>query len=301
MKRAEEYSIATQIWALRQHGEVGPRTFRALMIHFGYLSAILEAELDELKGIEGLGAKKSQKIFDSFAFLDKAEEFIGALKVRNIGISTIFDEDYPQLFMELNDPPPIIFYRGRLPDNNEKTVAIVGSRKATSEGMRIGVDLALGLARKSIAIVSGLARGIDASAHIGALKADGRTYAVIGSGFDHIFPEENRPLAAELVQTGGLISEYPPEERYVTGHLVARNRLTVGISKAVVIGEIFNDSTGTLDTATFCQELGKWMFIVIDGCDQPGRDNSGVEKVLSLGAIPINSKDGIDIILKSLV
>jgi len=301
MRRAGEYSIAAQVWALRQHGEVGPRTFRALMSHFGNLSAILEAELEELTEIDGLGGKKSQKIFESFGSLQKADQFIQSLEKRKIGYSTLFDEDFPRLFMELNDPPPIIFYQGRLPDQDEKRVAIVGSHKATNEGIRNGVTLASELAAKSVSIVSGLARGIDASVHLGALKVDGRTYGVLGSGFDHIHPEENRGLAQEMLVNGGLISEYPPEATYATGRVIARNRLTVGLSQAVIIGEVFNDSTGSLDTATFCRDLGKLMFVLIDGCDEPGHDNGGGDKVLALGAIPITLSAGIDIILKSLV
>ena len=83
--------------------------------------------------------------------------------------------------------------------------------------------------------------------------------------------------------------------------MIARNRLTVGLSQAVIIGEVFNDSTGSLDTATFCRDLGKLMFVLIDGCDEPGHDNGGGDKVLALGAIPITLSAGIDIILKSLV
>jgi len=301
MKRAYQYSLAAQIWSLKKFGDVGPRTFRVLMVYFGSAADILEAEIGELEEINGLSEKKCRKINDSFESLDKAEQFIDSLKSKEIGISTILDDDYPRLFLELNDPPPIIFYRGNLPNKEEKTVAIVGTHKATNEGIRVGVELGRMLAEKSISIVSGLARGIDTAGHIGAMKADGKTYAVIGSGFDNIFPDENRPLAAELVRKGGLISEYSPEVGYSAGQMIARNRLTVGLSQAVIIGEIFGDSNGTLDTATFCSQLGKIMFILMDGCDQPGRDNIGVEKVLALGAIPITMDKGIDIILKSLV
>ena len=185
--------------------------------------------------------------------------------------------------------------------SKEKSVAIVGSHKATGDGIRLGVELGARLAEKSVSIVSGLARGTDTAGHVGALKVDGKSYAVIGSGFDNIYPEENRALAAELIKKGGLISEYPPETGYSAGQMIARNRLTVGLSQAVVIGELFGDSNGTLDTATFCRQLGKIMFVLVDGCDQPGRDNAGVDKVLEMGAIPVTMDKGVDIILKSLV
>lgn len=301
MKERKGYSTAAQVWALRQYGEVGPRTFRALIATFGNPEAVHQAEISELSAIEGLGEKRSQKIYDSCNCLDESEDFLKSLETRNIKYSTIFDESYPGLFEELNDPPPIIFYRTELPQEGEKTVAIVGSHNATNEGIGYAVELASKLAMQSVSIVSGLARGIDAGAHIGALKAGGRTFALLGSGLDNIYPEDNRPLANEIAKHGGLISEYRPDAGYSTRGLMARNRLVVGLSQAVIIGELLTDSSGTLDTATFCDQLGKIMFVLMDDCDRPGRDNSSVDKVLSMGAIPIRLDDGIDIILKSLV
>jgi DNA processing protein len=301
MKRAGEYSLAAQVWTLREYGEVGPRTFRALIVHYGSPAAILEAELDELKAIHGLGDVRSRKICDCFEMLGKAEEFIQSLKEREIGFAVSSNENYPELLLELNDPPPIIFYRGKLPEKNEKTVAIVGTHKATNEGIASAVGLASQLADKSVSIVSGLARGIDASAHIGAIKGDGKTYAVIGSGFDNIYPEENRPLAIEIAHNGGIISEYPPDATISDGRLIARNRLTVGLSQAVIIGEVFGDSSGTLDTARFCHELGKLMFVIIDSNTILDGDKSGIEKVLAMGAIPLTADQSVDIITKSLV
>ncbi len=297
----ENYSIAAQVWALRHFGKVGPRTFRTLMVHFGNLENIFRAEMDELLGIDGLGEKRSSKIYDCDQTLDEAEEFINEMKEREIICCTQFDDNYPNLFNELNDPPPIFFARGHLPEKDEKTVAIVGSHKATIEGIGYAVDLGGLLAKKSISVVSGLARGIDASGHIGAIRAGGKSYAVLGSGFDKIYPEENRPLSIELTAKGGLISEYSPDTKSSPGLNMARNRLTVGLSNAVVIGEIFGDSSGTLDSAKCCFELGKLMFILIDGCEMPGKDNKGVEKVLEMGAIPITLENAVEIISKSLV
>jgi DNA processing protein len=301
MKRAHEYPIAAQVWALRKYGEVGPRTFRALMAYYGNLAAILEAEIDELEKIDGLSEKKARKINGCFSSLAEAELFINRLKERNIGVATIFDDSYPSLFSELNDPPPIIFYQGRLPSPGEKTAAIVGSHKADNNGIRIAVEIAAKLARENVSIVSGLARGIDAAGHIGALKEEGITYAVLGSGFDNIFPEENRPLASQIIKKGGLISEYPPDTGYADSQLIARNRLTVGLSQAVVIGEIFGDSKGTLDTASFCRQLGKIMFVLIDASGASERDLNGIEKVLNMGAIPVRPEKAAEMILKALV
>jgi DNA processing protein len=301
MIQLDNYSVAAQVWALRHFGGVGPRTFRSLMIRFGGLENIFRSEMDELTAIEGLGEKRSEKIYDCHQMLDEAEEFIEMVRNREILCSTLFDDDYPRRFLELNDPPPIIFGRGRFPSSGEKTVGIVGTHRATNEGISYAVELSGRLAKKSVSVVSGLARGIDASAHIGAIRADGRSYAVLGSGFDHIYPEENRPLAIELVRKGGILSEYSPDTVNSPGRNMARNRLTVGLSQAVVICEMFGDSSGTLDSAKCCQQIGKLMFILIDGCESPGKDNSGVEKVMSMGAIPVTLENAVDIITKSLV
>jgi len=301
MNQEGKYSVAAQIWALRQYGGVGPRTFRMLMAYFGGLGNIFEADVDDFMEINGLGQTRSGKIFGSRDWLDDAEEFIELLKTKEIKYLTLLDKDYPSRFRELNDPPPIVFARGEFPAADEKIVAIVGSHRATDEGISYAVELAGRLAKQKVAVVSGLARGIDASAHIGALRAGGRSYAVLGSGFDHISPEENHTLAGEMIQKGGLISEYAPDIKSNPGRNMARNRLTVGLSQAVVIGEVFGDSSGTLDSASCCQELGKLMFILTEGIDTPGKDNTGVEKVLKMGAIPVELNDADEMILKSLV
>jgi len=301
MEELEKYSTAAKVWALREFGEVGPRTFRALMARFGDLENIHQAGLDELASIEGLGEKRSQKIFESSNSLDSSTDFIEMLDGINVDYATIFDSSYPELFKELNDPPPFIFYRGELPADDEKTVGLVGSHKASNDGIAVAVNLAQNLSERSVSVVSGLARGIDSAAHIGALKGKGRTYAIIGSGLEHVYPEENRPLAAEIIRKGALITEYKPDAPLASGKLMARNRLIVGLSQAVIIGEVLPDSSGTLDTATFCHQVGKLMFILTDNIDKPGVDNSGVDKVLELGAIPVNSGTDIDTIVKSLV
>lgn len=301
MTDINKYSHAAQIWALKKSGEVSPRSFRALIAKFLSPEAVHNAEIDELTAIDGLGEKRAVKIFEADQYLEQAENFINSLESQNCRCSTTFDPGFPAIFEEMNDPPPIIFYRGALPANDEKRVAVIGSHKATPEGITFAVDLGGMFALKAVSVVSGLARGVDISAHIGAMRNGGKTYAVLGSGFNNIFPEKHKDIADEIVGNGGLISEYPPETNVSTGRLMARNRLIVGLSQAVVIGEVLPDSTGTIDAAAFCHELGKIMFILLDGCDAPGRDNSGVEKIIELGAIPVYLRDGFDLIIKSLV
>lgn len=301
MDKHKADSYAVMIWALRKYGQVGPRTFRALMIHFPTLSSIFGAEIEEIMEISGLGEKRSRKIYECDQFMEQAEQFMKDMEEQSVGVCTILDDDYPSGFHELNDPPPIFFYRGRLPRKDEKLVSLIGSREATTAGISRTVELAGKLAEKSISIVSGLARGIDSAAHIGALKADGSSFAVLGSGFEHIYPEENRPLAEELLRNGGLISEYPPHEKQTAGRLLDRNRLTVGLSQAVVIGEISGQSAGTLDCAAFCHETGQLAFILVDDGEISNESKETVEKVLSMGIIPVTANDAVEKITRSLV
>lgn len=301
MDKYKTGSHAAMIWALRKYGQVGPRTFRALMIRFPTLSSIFGAEVEEIEEISGLGEKRSRKIYECDQYIPQAEDFIHGLGEQSVGVCTILDDDYPAGFHELNDPPPIFFYRGRLPRRDEKLVSLIGSREATSEGISRTVELAGKLAEKSISIVSGLARGIDSAAHIGAIKANGTSFAVLGSGFDHIYPEENRPLAMELTQNGGLISEYPPYEKQSAGRLLDRNRLTVGLSQTVVIGEISGESAGTLDCATFCHEAGQLAFMLVGDGELGDESRRTIEKVLAMGIIPITMNDAVEKITRSLV
>ncbi|MBN2227565.1 MAG: DNA-processing protein DprA [candidate division Zixibacteria bacterium] len=301
MRVTDGYSLAAMVWALRHYGDVGPRTFGALMAYFETVAAVFQAELEELLGINGLGEKRAGKIFRASDFLAEAERFIGLLPGMNINCATIYDSDYPSLFFELNDPPPMIFYRGTLPQQDEKRVALIGSRNVTAEGIQNAVTLAEKLAEQKVSVVSGLAQGIDAAAHVGALKGGANSYAIIGSGLDHITPKDHFSLAVELIHNGAVISEYAPDVKTSPARLISRNRLTVGMSQAVVVGEISGDSTGTVDCAKFCNQLGKLTFVLTDGADLPGRDNTGLEQVLKTGAIPITMENGVDMITRSLV
>jgi DNA processing protein len=301
MKDLSGYSVAAKIWALREFGGVGPRTFRTLMTIFGDLETIFKAEMDELTAIEGLTKKQAKKIYDCPEHIETAAKFIESLEQREIYNSTILDDDYPDLFGELNDPPPIIFYRGNLPRNDEKIVTIVGSEEGTSEGIGLTVDLAGKLAEKGISIVSGLSRGVDAATHLGAINASGKSYAVLGSGFDHIYPEDHQSLAIELVRKGGLITEYEPDVEHTPEQDIARHRLMVGLGQAVIIGELVGASPKTYDVAKFCHELGKLMFILIENVKPAGQAKAVTEKILDLGAIPIMPEDGVDLVSQSLV
>lgn len=196
----------------------------------------------------------------------KARQLINPLKngeilsKQKIEIITPDEEDYPSLLAELADAPPLLYYRGQLRGNIEG-LAIVGSRKATAYGKTVAKLLARDAAAKGIVIISGLARGIDAAAHQGALDANGITWAFLGCGLDQIYPKENWRLADEIIKKGALISEFAPGSPPKAAHFPARNRLISGCSRGVVVVEAAERS-GALITVDFALEQGREVFAV---------------------------------------
>jgi DNA processing protein len=289
------YSPAAKILALKMTGQVGPRTFDILMAAFHDVDNILTQEEHELQELPGIGPQRSHDIAEAYANLDKAQNIIDTLGASDTELVIRLDEDYPLSLQELNDPPLMLFYKGRLPGPDEKRVAIIGSQEVSVEGIAEAVDLGMRLAGEGVAVVGGLARGIDTAGHVGALKQHGVTYAVLPSGFNRIHPSENQPLAEEIIKAGGLVSEYLPDTPVSSGRLMSRNRLIVGLSQAVVVGEVSSESVGTLDAALCCHQLGKLLFVMVS------ERTYHYEKLAEYGAIPITSVDEYKMIVNSLV
>lgn len=289
------YSLPAQILALKMSGQVGPRTFSLLMAVYQTVGEILLAEEQEFLEFPGIGPKRSQALAEAHNNLDKAQEIIDNLEASDTRVVTRLDPEFPETLEELNDPPLLLFYRGKLPEFNLKRIAMVGSQNVSAEGIGDAVEFARLMAREGIGIVGGLARGIDTAGHTGALKENGRTFAVLPCGFNHIHPEENTALAAEIAKNGCLISEYLPDTPVSSGRLVSRNRLIVGLSHAVVVGEVSQESVGTLDTALCCHELGKLLFAII------GTHNPHYDKLAQYGAIPLTTIEEYKMVYKSMV
>ncbi|MGI6092482.1 MAG: DNA-protecting protein DprA [Veillonellaceae bacterium] len=179
---------------------------------------------------------------------------------KRIKLCTISDEEYPNLLRNTFKPPVILYYRGTLPAANDYTIAIVGARRATAYGKNAAGMLAAELAASGFWVVSGGARGIDSSAHAGALK-NGRTIAVLGSGVDVVYPPENRRLFDNIAEAGAVVSEYPPGTLVHAAHFPARNRIISGLSLGTIIIEAARKS-GALITADFALEQGRDVFAV---------------------------------------
>jgi DNA processing protein len=189
---------------------------------------------------------------------------------------------YPPQLTEIDTPPHLLYLRGGLEPQDLKAVAIVGSRQCTAYGRRVAERLAGDLARAGYTVVSGLARGIDAAAHRGALQARGRTLAVLAGGLSRIYPPEHKELAAEVTTQGALLSESAMEMEPMAGLFPARNRLISGLSRGVVLVEAAERS-GALITAVHAAEQGRTVFAVPGPIDSPA--SAGTNALLREGAI----------------
>lgn len=191
------------------------------------------------------------------------------------------DGRFPPLLEETVDPPPALFLRGDLRPDDRLAIAVVGARRATPWGITFACRLAFDLARAGFTVVSGLARGIDAAAHRGALEADGRTVALLGSGLDRVYPDEHRRLAERIAARGAVMTELPFGTAPLARHFPERNRLIAGMSWATVVVEAARDS-GSLITAGLALEAGRIVFAVPG---PPGEPNAeGTNGLLRAGA-----------------
>ncbi len=238
---------------------IGAVRLRTLVDFFGSAERAWKADANQLKEA-GLGEKIIDNLHQvrSQVDLDKVWQKI---QQNDITVLTSEDDLYPRRLKEIDQPPPVLYVRGEIRLEDEWSVAIVGTRRMTAYGRQVAEELADFLGRHGVTVISGLARGIDAIAHQSAIKAGGRTYAVMGSGVDFIYPPENRKLAEEVIHSGALISEYPLGTAPDSGNFPPRNRIISGLSQAVVVIEA-GDTSGALITATFAAEQGKEVFAV---------------------------------------
>lgn len=260
-----------------------------LYTHFGSMSAAWEANTDELRRAALLPATL-QAIIATRPSLSPSQEFE---RVTSAGISTlcISEPTYPQLLKEIYDPPPLLYFRGVLPQSHDLLIAVVGTRKATSYGIEATHSMVSDLCSRNICIVSGLAHGIDTIAHTSALEANGRTLAVLGSSVDCIYPSSNERLARAIVDAGGaLVSEYPLGTTAQKHHFPLRNRIIAGISYGVLVVEGDADS-GSLITARCALECGREVMAVPGDIFRPG--SKGPNSLIAMGAQPVMSAEDI--------
>jgi DNA processing protein len=280
--------------ALREKAKIGPKAFQQLLMTFGSPENVYKATKDELLSLPRMTSKKVEEIYKSQDFLTEIREHILYLEELGIGILTILDENYPQSLKEIDDPPPLLYFKGEFPLQNDLFVAVVGTHEATTEGVEKAVEIGKALAKRKVVLVSGLARGIDSAAHIGVIKEGGKTYAIFGAGLNNIYPSENVSLAEQISKSGALITEYNLDVPVKVGRLMARNRIVVGLSQAVIIVEMSEESLGTMDTVDITIKQGKPLFVV-------RKENSQkVEDLIQEGAVPIEGVDDLNLVLNYL-
>jgi DNA processing protein len=247
--------------ALNMTPGIGPRAAAKLLERFGSAEAVFNATHGELESLrlrpEAIESIRARDLFE------KAEKEIE--RVRRLGADLLLLDDgvYPALLREIFDPPITLYLRGEWEACFEQPcVAIVGSRRSSTYGQNAASMLARDLATRGVTIISGLARGIDAAAHRGALEAGGRTAAVVGTGLDQVYPRDHRKLADEIVAAGGsIVSEFPLDTPPAPQNFPYRNRVISGLSLGVLVVEAAENS-GSLITARLALEQGREVFAV---------------------------------------
>ena len=210
------------------------------------------------------------------------------LQQQGVRVVSRWESAYPELLKQIHDPPALLYVRGELP--LEPCLAVVGARHATDAGKAWTERLCHDLAEAGIGIVSGLARGIDGAAHHGALRCGGRSWAVLGSGIDRIYPQEHAALANDLERQGGVLSEYPPGTPPLPGHFPGRNRIISGVSRGTPVVEA-TEKSGSLITAEFALEQGREVFAVPGPVYHP--NGAGPNRLLKEGAQPVTGPEDI--------
>ncbi len=238
---------------------VGPGRIRALLAHFGAASAVMTAPRRALARVDRVGPQTAAAIadFDGEAEVDR--QFERAARV-GAELVPLWDDRYPDLLRRIYDPPAVLWLRGDLLPEDDRAIAIVGTRRATDYGRRVAHHFAFELAKRGFTIVSGLAYGIDAAAHRGALEAGGRTIAVLGSGVDRIYPAKNAPLAERMVAgQGAVLSEFGLGAAPDAVNFPRRNRIVAGMAHGTLVAEA-RPTGGALITAWMALEQNREVF-----------------------------------------
>ncbi|MGI8644545.1 MAG: DNA-processing protein DprA [Thermomicrobiales bacterium] len=257
---------------------IGSHRVYRLLERFGSLEQAWSAPVPDLRAV--LDERSLSSLIQHRQELDPVRE-LERINRAGIRVLTRNCRDYPRLLAEIPAPPPVLYVKGSLSYEDAVAVSIVGTRKLTSYGLEVTRRLATELADAGVVVVSGLARGIDGIAHEAALKAGGRTIAVLGSGVNVIYPPEHRGLAEQITGAGALLSDYPPDRGPDAPNFPARNRIIAGLTLGTIVVEAPTRS-GALITTDFALDYGREVFAV------PGsvlsHVSSGCHRLLRHGA-----------------
>jgi DNA processing protein len=267
---------------------IGAVRFRGLLESFGDAQTAWQASAEDLRKA-GLSQKIVENLLQlrSQVSLDKVWE---RLQQNQVVVLTWEDDQYPRRLKDIDQPPPVLYLRGSLDDQDEWAVAVVGTRHVTAYGRQVTDEVSGTLARSGVTVVSGMARGVDTLAHQAALNAGGRTLAVLGCGVDVVYPPENRRLAVQIIEQGALISDYPLGAAPESQNFPPRNRIISGLSQAVIVVEA-GVTSGSLITASFAAEQGRDVFAVPGSILAP--QCQGTNRLIRDGAAPLISPQDV--------
>lgn len=268
---------------------LGPKTLAALLERFTSANVILQTPVSELMSVPHIGQKTAEQLTSAISRVNIQDE-LALVDKHQASLLHLDHSDYPASLRSIPTAPFFLFCRGKFAEADSRSVAIVGSRHCTAYGKRIASKLATGLARAGWTIVSGLARGIDGTAHVAALEEGGRTIAVLAGGLAKIYPPEHKDLAERVVKQGVLLSEMPMGMSPMPDLFPRRNRIISGLSRAVIIVEAAARS-GALITARLAGEQGREVLAVPGPVDSEASE--GPHQLIRQGATLVRSVDDV--------
>ncbi|MEM6318828.1 MAG: DNA-processing protein DprA [Bacteroidota bacterium] len=251
--------------AITKIPKVGPITARTLISYCGGVEAVFKTNKKALEKIPGIGQKLAEVILKK-AYFRQAEKELTFLEKKQITPYFFLDEGYPKRLKPLDDAPLVLYYKGTADINHSRIVGIVGTRKPSATSVAICEELVTGLKRYNALVISGLAYGIDATAHRKSLNEGMETIGVLGHGLSKIYPAQNRRLAEQMLEQGGLLTEFTSDMGADAGHFPMRNRIVAGMCDALVVVETALKG-GSMITAQYGNEYSKDVFAF------PGRIN----------------------------
>lgn len=275
--------------ALNMLDQIGPVRTRKLIAALGSPEAVFEAEPGAIGRIPGFGPELVAAIVEGRASVDPAAEEQRAAR-SGIRLVTFLDAEYPAALKTIHDPPLVLYIQGTMSAADRHGLAIVGTRHATHYGSSVADRLAYGLSKAGFTIISGLARGIDTVAHEAALKAGGRTLAVLGGAIDKLYPPENADLAQRIAGQGAVISEYTMGRSPDRQTFPYRNRIVAGMSMGVILVEA-GEKSGAVITAHTALEQGRQVYAVPGRIDSPA--SRGCHALIKQGAKLVETIDDI--------
>jgi DNA processing protein len=271
---------------------IGPARLSALLARFGSAERVLSASPDEVAALPGFGPEFVRRVLSAGSDEGRERARVALESLGRVGAGAVTPDDlaYPEAFRSLPDPPYLLFAAGDLDLLGAPGIGVVGTRDPTDYGARAAAALAGDLARAGYAIVSGMAKGIDAAAHAAALDAGGATLGVLGHGIDRVYPPENRRLFERVRERGLLVTELAPGEDPAAGNFPRRNRLIAALSLGVLVVEM-GEKSGAQHTVTYALEQGKEVFAVPGPIGSP--QSAGTNQLLKEGARLVTSAHDI--------